>query len=61
MSDTTDKSEWVDAKTLAREIHVSARTVLRLCARGEIPAARVGRQWRIRRVDWERYLARTRA
>lgn len=48
--------DWTDTETLAKEFHVSSRTVRRLCAKGEVPAIRIGRQWRIRRSDWEQYL-----
>lgn len=56
--DTTDnvENDWTDTETLAREFHVSSRTIRRLCARGDVPAIRIGRQWRIRRSDWEQYL-----
>ena len=39
-------------------LRVNARTVYRLIQAGELPAARVGRQWRVRREDLERWLDR---
>ena len=45
----------VPPKTVAAEINVSARTVRRMCKRGELPAFKAGGQWRIR-TDWREYL-----
>ncbi len=36
---------------------VSAKTILRLIAAGTVPAVKIGRQWRIRRVDLDAALA----
>jgi excisionase family DNA binding protein len=40
---------------VAAEINVSTRTVRRMCERGELPAFKAGRQWRIR-TDWRSHL-----
>jgi len=45
----------VPPKAVAAEINVSTRTVRRMCERGELPAFKAGRQWRIR-TDWREYL-----
>jgi excisionase family DNA binding protein len=37
-------------------LHVNLRTVYRLIKAGKIPAVRVGRQWRFRKADIERWL-----
>lgn len=37
-------------------LRVKARTVYRLIKAGELPAIRVGRQWRIRRSDLDAWL-----
>lgn len=37
-------------------LRVNARTVYRLIKNGEIPAVRIGRQWRIRRCDLDSWL-----
>ena len=37
-------------------LHVNLRTVYRLIKAGKIPAVRVGRQWRFRRVDLDAWL-----
>ncbi len=41
-------------------LKVTSRTIYRLIRIGEIPAVRIGRQWRIRRVDLDRWLDRQR-
>lgn len=44
------------AAQVAESLAVSERTVARLCAKGDLPAYRVGRQWRIDRQDFLRWL-----
>ncbi len=41
-------------------LRVTSRTVYRLIQAGELPAARVGRQWRNRRADLDEWLDRAR-
>jgi excisionase family DNA binding protein len=41
-------------------LRVNARTVYRLIKAGEIPAVRIGRQWRIRRADLDDWIAHQR-
>lgn len=41
-------------------LKVNARTVYRLIRSGELPAVRIGRQWRIRQTDFEAWLERQR-
>src|ERR1051326_7471662 len=41
-------------------LHVNLRTVYRLIKAGQIPAVRVGRQWRFRKRDIDRWLEATR-
>jgi len=38
-------------------LKVTPRTVYRLIRTGDLPAVRVGRQWRFRRADLEKWLA----
>jgi excisionase family DNA binding protein len=38
-------------------LKVTPRTIYRLIRTGELPAVRVGRQWRFRRADLETWLA----
>ncbi len=37
-------------------LRINARTVYRLIKNGEIPAVRIGRQWRVRRRDLDSWL-----
>jgi excisionase family DNA binding protein len=41
-------------------LRVNARTLYRLINAGDLPAVRVGRQWRFRRTDLEGWLSRGR-
>jgi excisionase family DNA binding protein len=41
-------------------LRVNARTVYRLIQAGDLPAVRVGRQWRVRRADLDDWLERGR-
>jgi len=41
-------------------LRVNSRTVYRLIQTGDLPAVRVGRQWRFRRTDLESWLNRGR-
>ena len=50
--------EPIDAEEAAKMLGVTARTVTRLAERGEIPAFRVGRLWKFRRSDIQKYIER---
>jgi excisionase family DNA binding protein len=39
-------------------LNVNSRTIYRLIRSGELPAVRIGRQWRFRRTDLDAWLAR---
>jgi excisionase family DNA binding protein len=41
-------------------LKVTSRTIYRLIRSGELPAMRVGRQWRLRRQDLDAWLERQR-
>jgi excisionase family DNA binding protein len=41
-------------------LNVTSRTIYRLIRIGELPAVRIGRQWRIRRADLDLWLSRQR-
>ena len=45
------------AAEVAEDLRVSTMTVYRLIRRGELPAVRVGRNYRVRLADLESYLA----
>lgn len=42
-------------------LKITPRTIYRLIRCGELPAVRIGRQWRFRRADLDRWLERQRA
>ena len=42
-------------------LKVKSRTLYRLIKAGELPAVRVGRQWRIRRTDLDAWLEKQRS
>lgn len=39
-------------------LRITPRTIYRLIRSGELPAVRVGRQWRFRQADLDRWLER---
>jgi excisionase family DNA binding protein len=41
-------------------LKITPRTIYRLIRSGELPAVRIGRQWRFRRGDLDRWLERQR-
>lgn len=45
------------AAEVAEDLRVSTMTVYRLIRRGELPAVRVGRNYRVRVADLEAYLS----
>ena len=45
--------EWMSAKSAAEHLECSERQIYRLIGRGHVPAYKVGRLTRIRRVDLE--------
>lgn len=51
------ESSFVTVAEVARQLRVSNMTVYRLIQAGQLPAVRVGRSYRIREVDVDRYLA----
>jgi excisionase family DNA binding protein len=48
--------EFLTTDEVLEYLRINARTVYRLIRNGEIPAVRIGRQWRIRRNDLDRWL-----
>ncbi len=55
--ETRPASEWVGTAAAARILQCHAKTVARMARRGEIPATRLGNQWRFRRADLDACLA----
>lgn len=48
--------DLLDARTVADRLQVNKRTVLRMVQRRELPAVKVGRQWRFHSDDLDAYL-----
>jgi excisionase family DNA binding protein len=51
------ESRFVTVAEVADQLRVSNMTVYRLVQSGQLPAVRVGRSYRIRDIDVDRYLA----
>jgi excisionase family DNA binding protein len=51
------KAQFLTVAEVARLLRVSNMTVYRLITGGELPAVRVGRSYRLREEDVDRYLA----
>jgi PTS system nitrogen regulatory IIA component len=51
---------YLNLKQVAKHLGISEKTVYRLIARGELPAVKVGRQWRFNRQEMESWLRRER-
>lgn len=67
-TDTTmsnNESQEMEAFLTTEEVlsylKITPRTIYRLIRTGELPAVRIGRQWRFRRADLDRWLERQRA
>jgi excisionase family DNA binding protein len=56
MNDEDDS--LLTAKEAAQRLRVHERTVLRLFKSGELPAIKVGWQWRVRKGDIDTYIRR---
>ena len=57
VSSNESRSRFVTVAELAGQLRVSNMTVYRLVQSGQLPATRVGRSYRIREEDVDRYLA----
>ncbi|HUS62114.1 MAG TPA: helix-turn-helix domain-containing protein [Acidimicrobiales bacterium] len=56
---TSNAARFLTVAEVANALRVSNMTVYRLVNAGELPAARVGRSYRIRPEDLDRYLQRS--
>jgi excisionase family DNA binding protein len=54
------KSTFLTTEEVTAVLRVNTRTVYRLIRMHDVPAVRVGRQWRFRRSDLEEWLGRNR-
>ena len=52
----TGEHEFLTTDEVLGYLRINARTVYRLIRDGELPAVRIGRQWRIRRGDLDNWL-----
>lgn len=51
------KSQFLTVAEVAQVLRISNMTVYRLIGAGELPAVRVGKSYRLREEDLDRYLA----
>jgi excisionase family DNA binding protein len=49
-------TEFMTTDDVLGYLRINARTVYRLIRDGELPAVRIGRQWRVRRCDLDSWL-----
>ncbi len=52
-----EQHEFMTTDEVLGYLRINARTVYRLIRQGELPAVRIGRQWRIRRTDLDAWLS----
>ena len=57
LNDARSRSRYVTVAEVADLLRVSNMTVYRLVQSGELPAVRVGRSYRIREEDMDRFVA----
>jgi excisionase family DNA binding protein len=56
-----DMEAFLTTEEVLGYLKITPRTIYRLIRSGELPAVRIGRQWRFRRGDLDRWLERQRA
>ena len=54
----TSESEYLTTEEVARTVRLSRTTVIQLIERGELPATRFGKVWRIKQSDLDEYIRR---
>jgi excisionase family DNA binding protein len=57
----TDLVACLTTEEVLAYLNVTPRTIYRLIRTGELPAIRIGRQWRFRRSDLDAFVERQRA
>ena len=57
LSEETYRARFLTVREVASVLRVSNMTVYRLIKSGELPAVRVGKSFRLREEDLDRYLA----
>ena len=56
-----DMEAFLTTEEVLSYLKITPRTIYRLIRSGELPAVRIGRQWRFRRTDLDRWVERQRA
>ena len=57
---TADKQAFLTTEEVLAYLKITPRTIYRLIRSGELPAVRIGRQWRFRRTDLDEWVERQR-
>ena len=60
-SDESGFQAFLTTEEVLAYLRITPRTIYRLIRSGELPALRIGRQWRFRRTDLDAWLERQRA
>ena len=60
-ADRQDLAACLTTEEVLAYLNVTPRTIYRLIRTGELPAIRIGRQWRFRRSDLDAFVDRQRA
>jgi excisionase family DNA binding protein len=60
MSSKATNSAFLTTEEVLACLRVTPRTIYRLIKTGELPAIRIGRQWRFRRADLDEWIDRQR-
>ena len=60
MRSRASKSAFLTTEEVLGCLKVDPRTIYRLIKTGELPAIRIGRQWRFRRADLDEWIDRQR-
>ncbi len=60
-NESQEMEAFLTTEEVLSYLKITPRTIYRLIRTGELPAVRIGRQWRFRRADLDRWLERQRA
>ena len=58
MEDTNNKHHFLTIEEVAKLLRVAEATVYRMARKGEIPAIRFGKAWRIKRKELEEMIGK---
>lgn len=53
-----DRQAFLTTEEVLGYLNTTPRTIYRLIRNGELPAIRIGRQWRFRRADLDKWVER---